>query len=406
MRFSSRRAGLIATLVILGLVGVVVYGCNQRINFPSSTPKTTGQFPGLATPSTVARPTRITAASPPPGADPTAVPVTASPTPGPSTVYLPVVGNGAPGSALAPAAATPTTVPSPVATPVPATPPPTPTPLPTRGPIRITKLGLGVYTSGGAMLPVLDESRPSVILLMNPSVDFAKQVRKRFPKAFLVGRIYATSQPLDHPEQRGTAFADRVAATAVPLKGIVDAWMSYNEVASSSDPSNMIAYNTFQIAFAHRLQDHYGIPAVAGNDGPRSVSAEDYTKYFAGAIEASRYFGVHSYPNPDITSLRDPAAADQVFYYRKIHAALQAAGIKSGPFIITEIGLYNGWRGVTSDTSMAQDFTWVADQMNNDPYVIGMAVFGLFGSDRSEWHNFNIAGSDIPRIMGDYNTVQ
>ncbi len=255
------------------------------------------------------------------------------------------------------------------------------------------------------MLPPMDEARPSVILLMDPSIDFAKEVRQHFPKAFIVGRIFATQQPLDNPAQRGSAFADRVAATAVPLKGIVDAWMSYNEVANGDDVSNMIAYNTFQVAFAHRLQDYYGIAAVAGNDGPRSVRADEYPKYFAEAIRTSRYFGVHSYPDPNVTSLRDPAAKDQVFYYRQIHAALAAAGVQSGPFIITEIGLYNGWRDVTTDTSMAQDYTWVADQMNNDPYVLGMAIFGLFGPDRSEWSKFNIDGSNIPQIVGDYNTV-
>ena len=253
------------------------------------------------------------------------------------------------------------------------------------------------------MLPVLDEARPSVILLMDPSTSFAKEVRKMFPKAFIIGRIYATSQPLDNPAQEGTAFADQVAASAVPLKGIVIAWMSYNEVSNAQDPANLRAYNTFQVAFANRLQGYYGIPAVAGNDGPRSVPASDYPKYFAQAIEASKYFGVHVYPNDGVQSLRDPAAADQVFYYRQIHNALQAAGVTSGPFIITEVGLYAGWRGVTTDTSMAHDFTWFADQLNNDPYVLGMTVFGLFGPGR--WQNFNIQGSDIPRIMGEYNTV-
>jgi len=254
------------------------------------------------------------------------------------------------------------------------------------------------------MLPVMDDARPSVILLMDPTADFAREVRKHFPKAFIIGRIYVSPQPLDNPAARGTAFADQVAASAVPLKGIVDAWMSYNEVANGGDPANLTAYNTFQVAFAHQLQDHYGIPAVAGNDGPRSVPAALYPKYFAEAISVSRYFGVHAYPENGITSLRSPQAAGQIFYYRQIHQALDAAGIKSGPFVITEVGLYDGWKGVTSDTSMAQDFTWYADQLNQDPYVLGMTVFGLFTGSR--WGPFNIEGSAIPRILGDYNTVQ
>jgi hypothetical protein len=390
---SRRVAGLVAVLVVVGLAGVFLYACGTRSGQPGPTPTVVSPV-AQTTPLAIARPTRVPTTSPAPDPSPAEAQATQT-----QTIYLPWVTNGG-GISLA---ATETSVATPTSVPVPS--PPTPTPTPTRGPIRITKLGLGVYESGGAMLPILDDARPSVILLMDPSIDFAKEVRQRFPKAFIVGRIFAGSQPLDNPGPRGTAFADQVAATAVPLKGVVDAWMSYNEVANGDDPANMIAYNTFQVAFAHRLQDYYGIPAVAGNDGPRAVRADEYPKYFAEAIRVSRYFGVHSYPDKDVKSLQDPRAYDQVFYYRQIHAALQAAGIKSGPFIITEIGLYNGWRGVTTDTKMAQDFVWAADQMNNDPYVLGMAVFGLFAPDRNEWKAFNIDGSNIPDIMGDYNTV-
>lgn len=397
MAASRRVAGFITILVVVGLVGVFVYACATRANQSGPTPALASTSVRPTTPTVDTRPTRLPVTSPAPD------PAPASPGPSaPASIYLPAVGNSGSISAIG---AVPTEEVVPTATPVPGPPPPTPTPTPTRGPIRITKLGLGVYESGGAMLPVLDDARPSVILLMDPSIDFAKEVRRRFPKAFIVGRIFAGSQPLDNPAQRGTEFADRVAASAVPLKGVVDAWMSYNEVANGDDIPNLIAYNAFQVAFAHRLQDDYGIPAVAGNDGPRSVRADLYPKYFAEAIRTSKYFGVHSYPDPKVKSLRDPGAFDQVFYYRKIHAELEKAGVKSGPFVITEIGLYNGWRDVTTDTEMANDFTWVADQMNNDPYVVGMAVFGLFAPDRNEWKRFNVDGSNIPDIMGDYNTV-
>jgi hypothetical protein len=295
-------------------------------------------------------------------------------------------------------------VPSDTPGPPPGPPPPSATPVPTRGPPRITKLGLGVYASGGGMLPVLDQARPSIILLMDPTVDFAQEVRRRFPKSFIVGRIYAADQPLDNPVQRGTDFADLVAGTAVPLKGIVNAWMSYNEVVSAEDLVGLTNYNAFQVAFAHRLQDFYGIDAVAANDGPRALPAEYYPRYYGEAIRVSHYFGLHIYPNPDIKSLRDPNAFDQVFFYRKIRAALDAAGINSGPYIVTEIGLYNGWRGVESDSDMGYDFTWVADQMNVDNYLLGILVFGVF-QDNNRWGKFAVDGTSIVNIMGDYNTV-
>jgi len=321
------------------------------------------------------------------------------PTLTPYQVYLPVVG--------AQPEVTPTPTPTETPTPTPAlavAPQATQAPSPTRKPIRITKLGLGVYDSGGAMLPALDASRPSVILLMDPTADFAREVRQRFPKAFIVGRIFAPQQPLDNPAARGAAFADLVAGSAVPLKGVVNAWMSYNEVGSPSDPQTMVNYNTFQVAFAHKLQDQYGIPAVCNNDGPRSIPAALYPQYYGEAISTCKYFGFHIYPDKNFTSLRDPAAADQVFYYRQIYQALVSAGIHPGPFIATEVGLWDGWQNVTTDVSMGQDFTWLADQMNQDPYVLGMAVYGLFAPGRPEWDRFNVDHSAILNIMGNYNT--
>ena len=54
-------------------------------------------------------------------------------------------------------------------------------------------------------------------------------------------------------------------------------------------------YNRFQVAFAHRLQDVYGVAVVAGIDGSGAVEPEDYPRYFADAIRASRYFAVHAW---------------------------------------------------------------------------------------------------------------
>lgn len=418
-RLVRTRSKFLTVLFFIGLAGLVLYSRSTQPRLAQQTSPSPGQTqvtylpdtPNGATTPVTPRAPEATFAIPtvPPdiGAVPTVGPedlASSSPsaTREPYHVYLPVVGNGA-----APTP-TPTSQPSPTVTPAPAqiasvsTPPPTSAPAATRGPIRITKLGLGVYDSGGAMLPILDQSRPSVILLQDPAADFAREVRKRFPRAFIVGRVFTADQPLDNPAQRGRAFADRVAAAAVPLKGVVDAWVSYNEVASSSDPGKLASYCTFQVAFAHHLQDDYGIAAVAANDGPRTVTAEDYVKYCADAIRTSKYFGFHDYPNPEVTSLRDPRAADQVFYYRRINDALLAAGISHGPFIATEVGLYNGFRGVESDTAMARDFVWLADQMNQDPYVLGGCVYGLFVPGR--WPGFNVDGSGIPQIMGDYNT--
>jgi hypothetical protein len=231
-------------------------------------------------------------------------------------------------------------------------------------------------------------------------------VRGAYPKAFIVGRRYAASQPLDNPAARGAAYADYVAQLAVPLKGVVNAWMSYNEVNgfTSHTDNNYADWNAFQLAFAQRLQGAYGVDAVAGNDAPGAVQPEDYAKYFAGAIGTSHYFGVHAYPPPDVHSLRQGAGPAAMLRYRLIYSALAQAGIKSGPIILTETGLLEGWRGQESEADAAADFIWLAGELDKDPYVIGQAVFGLFEPGNQQWDRFNVAGTSIEDLVGYYNS--
>lgn len=276
------------------------------------------------------------------------------------------------------------------------------------GPKRPTphapKLGIGVYDGGDGMIRALEVARPPVILLMDPNLDWAKKMRQRFPDAFIVGRIYAKDQPLDHPAERGAAFADLVATHAVPLRGVVDAWMSYNEVTDRTRKETYVAYNTFQVAFARRLQGNYGIAAVAGNDATATVEPEDYARYFREAIEESAYFGIHLYAPKGVSSMRHPDGRYLMLRYREIKAELDRARMSHGPFIITEAGLWDGWRGVVSEAEMAEDFIWYAEELRRDPYVKGVAIYGLFDSTRREWWSFNILGTTIVDQIGAYNT--
>jgi hypothetical protein len=304
----------------------------------------------------------------------------------------------------------PTNTPAPVPTGPPRptdTPRPTPPPVPTAGlrvPItKITKWGLGVYREGNEVFDDLYVAKPTVILLMDPSEGWARRIRESFPKAFVVARRFRNevSQPLDNPGPRGAAFADTVAAHAVPLKGVVDAWMSYNEVTAKNGYEDYKRYNEFQVAFARRLQDVHGIDAIAANDGSGTVEPFDYPKYFADAIKASRWFGVHAYSPPGTNSMRDDAEWNAL-RYRKIHDELEKAGIKNIKMVMTESGLGNGWHGRIDDVRMVEDYFWFTDELEKDPYVIGHAAYGLFGGLDGMWKDFEMKGTDILTRMGYY----
>jgi len=267
---------------------------------------------------------------------------------------------------------------------------------------KVSKLGIGVYGlhAGDDMVDNVRRIQPSIILLQDPDIDFARKVRYLCPNALIIGRTFFPEQPLDNPEQRGIAAADKVAEVAVPFKGLIDAWMSYNEPVGHNDYAGYEAYNRFQVAFAKRLQGHYGIPAVAGNDPPGAIEPRDYARYFAEAIRASRYFGVHAYAGPDAASFRTPDRAYYALRYRLIHDELEKAGIENVQMVITEAGLGAKWRGRVSEEMVAEEFKWLADELQKDPYVVGMAVFGLFVGNT--WPDFDITGTRIVDLLGEY----
>jgi hypothetical protein len=366
-----RDRRLLVSLILFGVV--LLIGLVVRLS----------ERPALAPPALVAAPT----ATP-----------TASGTPAPTATRVPAP------TATRPPTASPTPTPRPTQTPTLTPAPPTPTPLPptpTLGPVlRETKWGVGIYWGGNHQLEAAVRSGAGVVLLMNPDEGWARKVRQWFPKAFIVGRraLPQDQQPLDNPEQRGRAYADWVAELGVPLRDVVNAWVSYNEVVGHNDYEAYRRYNRFQVAFALRMREH-GLKSVAGNDGPGVVEPEDYPEYFGEAIRASDYFGVHAYAPRHATTLRAEAEW-HALRYRKIFAALEAAGIRNVKMILTETGLWDGWRGVVSDVQMAADFIWLTRELERDPYVIGQAAFGIFGN--GTWRAFDLHDSAIPSLLGNY----
>ena len=268
--------------------------------------------------------------------------------------------------------------------------------------VRPSKLGIGVYAlhAGDDVLEELLRARPGVLVLQDPDVDFVRKVRYCFPSAFIVGRHFFAEQPLDNPEERGVAAADKVAEQAVPFKGLIDAWMSYNEPVGHNDYEGYRAYNRFQVAFAKRLQGHYKISAVAGNDPPGAVEPYDYPRYFADAILASDYFGLHAYGGPNRAALNDGDAAYFALRYRLVHRELLKAGIRDVAIVLTEVGRGEGWRGLIGEEAMADEYTWLAGELAGDEYMIGMAIFGIFRD--GDWSAFNIRGTRIVDRIGQY----
>lgn len=345
----------------------------------------------------------------------TAAPV-ATETPIPPTATTPPTVTAQP-TATTPAVPTapPTQVPTPQPT-VPVTPGPTPIPVPPTpvpGPIVTNdKLGIGVYSSNVAV-NTLRLFRPAMLLIKDPEIGTAPVLRQNFPKALIIGRRFvADGDPLlahcgdlreDH-HAKGMAFADYISRWAVPLKGVIDAWAGDNEQATSHVPAELSCHADFQAGFVEQLQGTYGIDAVAGNDATGAVEPSDYPKFFAKPISEAAYFGMHTYGKPEALTLQ---TVDSVFYalrYRLVHDELVKAGVplpKKG-FLLTETGLFQGWRGFVRDDKMAADFVWLEQQTEQDPYVKGQLIFGLGLNGRLD--NFELQGTNLLEQLGAFNS--
>jgi hypothetical protein len=285
-----------------------------------------------------------------------------------------------------------------------------PSPSPLAPIVTTTKLGIGLY--GGIPFDSLVQMRPAVFLVEDPSPDAAQQLRQVFPKALIVGRHFVTdgdsslancSDGSENHQAKGAAFADIVAQQALPLEGVVDAWVGDNETASSADQGALACHAAFQLGFVDRLQQTYGVDAVAGNDATGAVEPQDYVTYFGRVISEAAYFGLHAYGKPGAATLQTPDAQYYALRYRMVHDALVSAGVRlpRGGFLLTETGLYDGWRGAVSDQAMANDLEWLDQQLEQDDYVRGQMIFGLglFG----RFTTFDLQGTSGPSLLGGFN---
>jgi hypothetical protein len=207
----------------------------------------------------------------------------------------------------------------------------------------------------------------------------------------------------ENHQTKGADFADFISHTAVPLKGVIDAWVSDNEQTNNKRPDQYPCHADFQTGFIETLQGKYGIDAVSGNDAAGTLQATDYPKYFAKPISEAKYFGVHSYSKPEARTMQTSDAQFYSLRYRLIHDALVNAGVKlpSGGFLLTESGLYEGWRGLVPDDKMAQDFQWLEQQTEQDSYVKGQFVFGL--GTQGRFGIYEIQGTTLLELLGQFN---
>ena len=116
----------------------------------------------------------------------------------------------------------------------------------------------------------------------------------------------------------------------------------------------------------------HGVAAWPATTAP-ARSSRATTRPTSPTRSGSRYLGVHAYSPRGYRSMRKDAEWNAL-RYRKIHDALERAGIRGKRMVITESGLGDGWRGALRRRGDGRRLRLVHPRAAKDPYMIGQAA--------------------------------
>ncbi len=385
----SRRA-LLRALSALG-VGALAAACRPGPPSPTPTPTRT---PRLLTPTLTGTPT-ASATLPPASATSTA---TATFLPEPT---LP-----------------PTATPTPPATPFPPGPP--------------TKLGLFVTRNDPRVFDLLRTGNVTLVKTMEYDPNFAAEIKQVSPNTLLVGRIDLEQVDLsgmDDPKAAAQAFADRLVPIATEPRRLAafDGWESFNEPVAS-DEQQMMRLAEFE-AQRTRLLAAAGVRSVIGNFST-GLPPLEWWPLFRPALEAAiqhqGYLGLHEYSAPtmqygtsqDLLSWgTDPTLEGWLtLRYRKVYRGYLEPNNLMLPLLLTEVGIDGyigerpgpvgkGWLDFASywaELGMGTDapgnymefLAWYDAQLQQDPYVLGAAIFAAGASPG--WETYEVLDAVFP----------
>lgn len=322
-----------------------------------------------------------------------------------------------------------------------ATPPPTPTPPPTATPTPAatpfppgppTKLGLFVTRNDPRIFELLETRNVALVKTMEYDPNFAADIKRISPDTLLVGRIDLPQidlSSLTDPRGAAQAFADLLLPVATEPRRLAafDGWESYNE-PSPSDPEQMLRYAEFE-AHRTRLLAAAGVRSVIGNFSTGMPPLEWWPQFrpaLEAAIQHRGFLGLHEYSAPTMQYGTpqellgwgtDPAQEGWLtLRYRKVYRGyLEPNGLVL-PLLLTEVGIDGyiadhpgprgmGWKDFGrywAELGMGEDapgnymelLAWYDAQLQQDPYVLGAAIFAAAASPG--WETYEILDEVFP----------
>ena len=231
------------------------------------------------------------------------------------------------------------------------------------------KYGFHINRTGGDVLNAVERIQPKVLKGVEHDVNFWREVRAIVPDALIIGRLVVDPAEQDRfvedPVGAGRAFAERILSleanqTHAHGRRLFDAWESYNEVFSGSEPPDKKkAYDDFQVAFAEPIRQE-GFAPVAMNFGTGNMLGHDFLNLFQGTLETYDYLGFHEYDWPTLWRLhrqnireKDEGGMWLALRYRRVMDEVRPIFGDKHTIVITECGMTQGVLG-------GEDWGWRA----------------------------------------------
>lgn len=249
------------------------------------------------------------------------------------------------------------------------------------------KSKLGIYIINLGVFDAVDyfrRAQPRIALSMDHNLETWKEIKKISPNTFVVGRYYLDDDKQifeDDPEGRAEKFFQMMKPDADKMRGIYDAWMSYNEIPVHS-VNTAKALSRFHVRWGDLMREAKLIScAYSFATGNPEL---EYWEHLAEGLRHCDLLSLHEYSAPTMDR-------DQTWLclrYRRAMNALPADARR--PIVITETGIdggtlpdptqaQKGWTFFTDEAGYVATLKWYDNELQKDDYVIGAAIFAMAG---------------------------